>query len=253
MALLFLLVYAGAIAVLVLFVVMMLDVKAIENPWSARKKRLLYIGALTFVCLLFIISSNDRFLGFFKLLCITCISYLVAFSGLSYEEDIKYFFRSIITDEAKVEYLKYPQEQGKSDTSIKTAKKTFNEFFEERTGMTLSDSENWTSFLNILSHNEAVEESYGANTVWFVEFDPSLGVSDLSYLLYSTHAVLLVIGGVILLIAMVGAISLTLQKNCPESLYRQLGRESRNAIFSVKEKSLAKSLISGHRDVLHQK
>ena len=31
MALLFLLVYAGAIAVLVLFVVMMFDVKAIEN------------------------------------------------------------------------------------------------------------------------------------------------------------------------------------------------------------------------------
>ena len=41
-ALLFLLVYAGAIAVLVLFVVMMLDVKAIENPWSAKKKRLVY-------------------------------------------------------------------------------------------------------------------------------------------------------------------------------------------------------------------
>ena len=32
MDLLFLLVYTGAIAVLVLFVVMMLDVKAIENP-----------------------------------------------------------------------------------------------------------------------------------------------------------------------------------------------------------------------------
>ena len=39
MALLFLLVYAGAIAVLVLFVVMMFDVKAIENPWSVNQKR----------------------------------------------------------------------------------------------------------------------------------------------------------------------------------------------------------------------
>ena len=44
MALLFLLVYAGAIAVLVLFVVMMFDVKAIGNPWSGNRKRFFYIG-----------------------------------------------------------------------------------------------------------------------------------------------------------------------------------------------------------------
>ena len=51
MALLFLLVYAGAIAVLVLFVVMMLDVKAIENPWSVNQKRFFLYRYFFILCL----------------------------------------------------------------------------------------------------------------------------------------------------------------------------------------------------------
>ena len=67
--LLFLLVYAGAIAVLVLFVVMMLDIKAIENPWSKKEKRLAYFGGfILFVCTISAIWYKDfqdliRFLG----------------------------------------------------------------------------------------------------------------------------------------------------------------------------------------------
>ena len=64
------------------------------------------------------------------------------------------------------------------------------------------------------------------------------------------YAILLIIAGVILLIAMVGAISLTLQKNCPESLYRQLGRESKNAVFSIKEKKISRDLNESNLDVL---
>ena len=77
--------------------------------------------------------------------------------------------------------------------------------------------------------------------VWFIEFDTTCNLNDPSYLLYSTYAILLIIAGIILLIAMVGAISLTLQKKSPESLYRQLGRESKNAIFSIKEKKYVSS------------
>ena len=65
MDLLFLLVYAGAIAVLVLFVVMMLDVKATENPWSVNQKRFFYIGiSLFFVCSILLISNSSLLMSF---------------------------------------------------------------------------------------------------------------------------------------------------------------------------------------------
>nr|ANS57858.1 NADH dehydrogenase subunit 6 [Pleurocladia lacustris] len=165
-ALLFLLVYAGAIAVLVLFVVMMLDVKAIETPRSSKKKRIVFF--LVFVSLIFI-SFNEEFQNLIKLFLTNCVGSLVLFSNYDYKESIESF--------------------------------------------------------------------YVSNKLWFIEFDSFSALNDLSYLLYSTYAILLIIAGIILLIAMVGAISLTLQNSCPESLYRQLGRESTNAVFSIKEKS----------------
>nr|YP_011008064.1 NADH dehydrogenase subunit 6 [Desmarestia aculeata]WBP69930.1 NADH dehydrogenase subunit 6 [Desmarestia aculeata] len=259
MALLFLLVYAGAIAVLVLFVVMMLDVKAIENPWSSKKKRLLYISALFFVCVLLVVGYNEDLLGSLKVFCTICISSLVSFSLISYEQDIKKNFHSAIVSETVIENLKRFQERkrrkkdGEPEPSTLELKKTFKEVLDERIEMwhNFCDYEELTGFLRLLFNQETVEGSYGANTVWFVEFDSSFGVSDLSYLLYSTHAILLIISGIILLIAMVGAISLTLQKNCPESLYRQLGRESKNAVFAIKEKQLNKPITSQNEEVLH--
>lgn len=168
-ALLFLLVYAGAIAVLVLFVVMMLDVKAIENPWSAKKKRLvLYPGILILLC---------------------CLGW----------------------------------------------------------GYNLNEIKFLNDFLGLLLYKENFDALYNHNNMWFVEFDSSCALNDPSYLLYSTYAILLIIAGVILLIAMVGAISLTLQKKSPESLYRQLGRESKNAVFSIKEK--APSRLHGNIEI----
>nr|QWK44270.1 NADH dehydrogenase subunit 6 [Hedophyllum nigripes] len=248
MALLFLLVYAGAIAVLVLFVVMMLDVKAIESPWSAKKKRLLYLGALIFA---FFLSSAIYSKDLQKLMNVVSTVYmssLVSFSLVSYEEEIKNLFHPVIINKTVNDNLKRFQERskrkrkGESEPSAKESKKSFKDFMEERIEMWqhLCDSEGLTEFLRLLFHKESVEGSYGLNTMWFIEFDSSCALNDPSYLLYSTHAILLIIAGIILLIAMVGAISLTLQKNCPESLYRQLGRESKNAVFSVKEKSIFK-------------
>nr|BAY00529.1 NADH dehydrogenase subunit 6 [Costaria costata] len=248
MALLFLLVYAGAIAVLVLFVVMMLDVKAIESPWSAKKKRLLYFGALIFVIFLIAAIYSKDLQNLMNLLSTVYMSSLVSFSLVSYEEEIKKLFHPVIVNKTVNDNLKRFQERskrkrkGEPEPSAKEGKKTFQDFMDERVEMwyQLCDSEGLTDFIRLFLHKENVEGSYGLNTMWFIEFDSSCALNDPSYLLYSTHAILLIIAGIILLIAMVGAISLTLQKNCPESLYRQLGRESKNAVFSIKEKSLFK-------------
>lgn len=234
-ALLFLLVYAGAIAVLVLFVVMMLDVKAIENPWSAKKKRLLYVAGLGFFLFLIVVGSNEELQQSLKFFATTYVGSLVLFSGVTYEESIKENFYSIVTLES----------------SAGKVKKTFKELLEERMELwnNLCDSEGLTEFFSLSFNKESVDSSYTANNMWFVEFDSSCALNDPSYLLYSTYAILLIIAGVILLIAMVGAITLTLQKNCPESLYRQLGRESKNAVFSIKEKSLSRTLIDKNLEV----
>lgn len=224
-ALLFLLVYAGAIAVLVLFVVMMLDVKAIENPWSAKKKRLLFVASLVFIVVISAIGWSEELQSLMKVFATSYIGSLVLFSAVRYEEYIKENFQSIANNEVIVD-------------------KNVDSWFD------LCDSQGFTEFFRLLFYKESVSSSYVTNKMWFIEFDSSCALNDPSYLLYSTYAILLIIAGVILLIAMVGAISLTLQKNCPESLYRQLGRESKNAVFLIKEKKISRDLNQGNLDVL---
>nr|AVZ00706.1 NADH dehydrogenase subunit 6 [Fucus spiralis] len=193
MALLFLLVYAGAIAVLVLFVVMMLDVKAIENPWSVNQKRFFYIGISFFVFFLILLISNSSLLMAFRVRSTNIISLLASFNVVFHNDDTKNILVGLL-------------------------------------------DENLTELFRLWFFHDQIINSFDKNTMWFVDFDSPCGLNDPSYLLYSTHAILLIIAGVVLLIAMVGAISLTLQKNCPESLYKQLGRESKNAVFTIKEK-----------------
>lgn len=231
-ALLFLLVYAGAIAVLVLFVVMMLDVKAIENSWSAKKKRLVYLAGLVLFVLLIIIVQSENLQQLMKLSATTCVGSLVFFSVITYEDYIKNIFQSTIVGEKK-----------ELNREVrKTVEESLNEIVESWGA--LCDFEGFTEFFRLFYYKESVDASYDVNNMWFVEFDTSCALNDPSYLLYSTYAILLIIAGVILLIAMVGAITLTLQKNCPESLYRQLGRESKNAVFSIKEKTSSRTLTN---------
>nr|YP_009092629.1 NADH dehydrogenase subunit 6 [Colpomenia peregrina]AIR12192.1 NADH dehydrogenase subunit 6 [Colpomenia peregrina] len=252
-ALLFLLVYAGAIAVLVLFVVMMLDVKAIENPWSAKKKRLFYIAGFTFFFIVIMICSNSDLLLILKTFSTTYISSLIFFSISTYEDYIKKNFYPIIVSEMDSDNLNTGSNKinnsVESDTEVK---KSLMELLEERIKSwdNLCESEGLTDFFRLLFNKESVDSSYALNKMWFVEFDSSCALNDPSYLLYSTYAILLIIAGIILLIAMVGAISLTLQKNCPESLYRQLGRESKNAVFLIKEKKNSQSNNDGNLEVL---
>lgn len=199
MALLFLLVYAGAIAVLVLFVVMMLDVKSVETVWSSDQKQFFYTsGFLFFLCVLFVVSSYDLFF-LLKSVATNTICLLSSFKLIP------------------------------SEDSFKT---TINVLFD----IDLAE------FFCLCFYNDIISSSFLSNTSWFVNFDYSSALNDPSYLLYSTHAILLIIAGIVLLIAMVGAISLTLQKNCPDSLHKQLGRESKNAIFMVQDKSFTNPL-----------
>lgn len=199
MALLFLLVYAGAIAVLVLFVVMMLDVKAIETVWSSGQKQFFYISSFLFFFFVIFIGSSYDLLFLLQSGASRFISVLASFNLVHSEDNLK---------------------------------TTINILFDKD----LAD------FFYLCFYNNIVSDSFLNNASWFVNFDSSSALNDPSYLLYSTHAVLLIIAGVVLLIAMVGAISLTLQKNCPDSLHKQLGRESKNAIFLVKDKSSTNSL-----------
>nr|YP_009073535.1 NADH dehydrogenase subunit 6 [Scytosiphon lomentaria]AIQ78539.1 NADH dehydrogenase subunit 6 [Scytosiphon lomentaria] len=247
-ALLFLLVYAGAIAVLVLFVVMMLDVKAIENPWSAKKKRILYVFGLFLLFSLVLISYNSELLNLIKLFASTYISSLVLFSVSTYEDYIKKNFQPVIIAEAVSNNLIKDKEGIKAEIEIN---KAVTEILDKRINLwdELCNTEGLTEFFRLLFNNENIKLSYDSNPTWFIEFDSSCALNDPSYLLYSTYAILLIIAGVILLIAMVGAISLTLQKNCPESLYRQLGRESKNAIFSIKEKRSSRSKADDNLEV----
>nr|BCY16109.1 NADH dehydrogenase subunit 6 [Punctaria occidentalis] len=229
-ALLFLLVYAGAIAVLVLFVVMMLDVKAIETPWSAEKKRLFYLLSLIFLMFIIGVACNKNLQELMILFATILISSLVLFNAVTYEEYIKKIFEPMSTDKFLNTEVSIGLRDLLNDIKIES-------FY---------DSEGFTEFYNFLSHNPYIGTSNG---MWFAEFDTSCALNDPSYLLYSTYAILLIIAGVILLIAMVGAITLTLQKNCPESLYRQLGRESKNAVFSIKEKTSSRIFLDNTLEV----
>ena len=254
-ALLFLLVYAGAIAVLVLFVVMMLDVKAIETPWSAKKKQLLYIASFFIFSSLIIISYNSDLLFMLKSFATNYISSAVFFSILTYGDYIKKVFQPVIIDEI-ISKNSNINEMGdkvsKSTLSDIEISKSLSELLEKRIELwdDLCQSEDLLEFFRLMFHKENIESSYGNNLMWFVEFDSSCALNDPSYLLYSTYAILLIIAGVILLIAMVGAISLTLQKNCPESLYRQLGRESKNAVFLIKDKKSSRFINDDNLEAL---
>nr|YP_011008274.1 NADH dehydrogenase subunit 6 [Hapterophycus canaliculatus]WBP70175.1 NADH dehydrogenase subunit 6 [Hapterophycus canaliculatus] len=254
-ALLFLLVYAGAIAVLVLFVVMMLDVKAIENPWSAKKKRLLYIFSLFLFASLLLVSYSSDLLNLLKSFATTYIGSLVFFSLSTYEDYIKKNFQPVIITEIISDKLHKNEFFNKTNISkdvVIEEKKSMTHLLDERMNLwdDLCHSEGLTDFFQLLFNQDSVSLSYGNNSTWFIEFDSSCALNDPSYLLYSTYAILLIIAGVILLIAMVGAISLTLQKNCPESLYRQLGRESKNAVFSIKEKRSSQPIHEDNLEVL---
>ena len=212
----------------------------------------MYAIGLTFLFFLIAVGWSEELQNLIKLFATTYIGSLVLFNIVKYEEYIKENFQSMVNNEIAEGHLNKIKDISEFNASNKKAQKTFIESVDEKVDywFNLCDSEGLTEFFRLLFHKESVDSSYVSNKMWFIEFDSSCALNDPSYLLYSTYAILLIIAGVILLIAMVGAISLTLQKNCPESLYRQLGRESKNAVFSIKEKKISRDLREGNLDVL---
>ena len=132
---------------------MMLDVKAIENPWSAKKKRILYlVGFIFFVCLVIIGLSNDL-QQLLKLFATTYMSSLVFFSSLTYEDYIKKKFYNVIIGEESL-----------SKTNIK---KTLRDILNERIELwqNLCNSENLTEFFQLSFYKESLSSSYDMNNM----------------------------------------------------------------------------------------
>ena len=74
------------------------------------------------------------------------------------------------------------------------------------------------------------------NFSWFYIVDKVSNIEALGQLLYTNYFIFFLISGIILLVAMIGAIVLTLQfnKNVKNQLiFRQLSRSSNNAVFLV--------------------
>ena len=72
---------------------------------------------------------------------------------------------------------------------------------------------------------------------WFLMFDDISNVEVLGKVLYTEFFVFFFIGGIILLVAMVGAISLTLKCNKTvksQVFHRQLSRDSQRAVFLIR-------------------
>jgi len=245
-ALLFLLVYAGAIAVLVLFVVMMLNVKAIENLWSAKKKRLLYVGIVLFLGGLMFVGFNYDLLFLTKTLATTYISVLVSFRLFSYKEPVVELVHIHISVRDPFHYLRnrefrlafIKQRLAAMEETKKRLRKELDVHI-EGFNRYLEESEMFIDFFRLCFDKKFIRDSFQTGSAWFIEFDTACALNDPSYLLYSTHAILLIIAGIVLLIAMVGAISLTSQRTSSYSVHRQLGRDPNNALFSIREKVIA--------------
>nr|YP_010032395.1 Nad6 [Schizocladia ischiensis]QOW07609.1 Nad6 [Schizocladia ischiensis] len=75
-------------------------------------------------------------------------------------------------------------------------------------------------------------EERGPSLPWIQEIDFLGSIENLSQVLYTQYIAYFLIAGILLLVAMTGAIVLTLGPKAPnQSLTRQLGRQGDNAIF----------------------
>jgi NADH-quinone oxidoreductase subunit J len=76
---------------------------------------------------------------------------------------------------------------------------------------------------------------------WLNKLDNITNIETLGQVLYTYYAIFLLIAGIILLIALIGAVTLTLKerkkkKFLTKNIFEQLSRNSSNAIFKIKNK-----------------
>jgi len=76
---------------------------------------------------------------------------------------------------------------------------------------------------------------------WYTRFDSVTNIETLGQVLYTYYAFFLLVAGLILLIALIGAVTLTIKekknkKYLTKNLYQQLSRNYLNAIYSIQQK-----------------
>ncbi|CAM9119681.1 unnamed protein product [Choristocarpus tenellus] len=187
-ALFFVLVYVGAIAVLFLFVVIILDIKLVEYPTPIT-------FILFFLLILAIYISN---FGFFRLGQI--LNNYPGFYSWIFEIPNLYM---------DFKYKEYH------------IPRTYSHCLALKFDNTM---DYWSCLF-------ALDFKFLKINFWLNSLDFTTSAKNLGHVLYTYHIILFIIGGIILLISIVGAISLSLQVNKTESLTRQLGRQPNNAIF----------------------
>lgn len=101
-------------------------------------------------------------------------------------------------------------------------------------------SKNFTTYFNI------IEKSFFKNNIIYKQFikhfDIINNIETIGHILYTYYSFLFLISGIILLIALIGAIFLTKKEKkknhfLTKKIYKQLSRKSLNAIFNIKNKN----------------
>ena len=94
----------------------------------------------------------------------------------------------------------------------------------------------YVAFSSPFVYTTFLEDQQRRNISWALSIDVLSNVEALGHVLYTYYFILLLISGIVLLVAMVGSISLTLQFNKKlksQFLFRQLSRKMYNALFLI--------------------
>ena len=177
LAIMLIIIYVGAITVLFLFVVMMLDIKNINN----KNNNYGYLPVIFLISFIFFIET---FIIFSK-------------SFTSYQFFIQKNLEMLTYNRLCLLWTRYPASLYK-DLPY-----------------------HYTRFLD--------------------KFDSITNIETLGQILYTYYALFLLIAGLILLIALIGAVMLTIEdkkekKFLTKNLYQQLSRNYLNAIYNIKQK-----------------
>ncbi len=208
-AMIFLVVYVGAIAVLFLFVVMMLHIKLTEIHENVL--RYLPVGGLIgliFLVEVLLVVENDLI----PLLSFQEESISSFFDFLFYK--MKGFF---ILLNPNMSYYEYTQDL---------------EFFIQNSGRSLSESQDILGAIGDLQFFQSFPY-----TQWPLKIENLTNIEALGQILYTYYFYFFVLASLILLIAMIGAIVLTLQKGISvkrQEVFEQNSREFTKTIRKLR-------------------
>ena len=177
LAIMLIIIYVGAITVLFLFVVMMLNIKKIE----AKKNNYGYLPIIFLISFIFFIE--------------TFIIFSKSFTSYQY-----FIHKNLIMG-------------------------TYSRLCEA-----------WT-----LRYSPAYENFPYYHNQWHLKLDLITNIETLGQILYTYNAFFLLVAGLILLIALIGAVTLTIKdkknkKFLTKNLYKQISRNYLNAIYNIKKK-----------------